>query len=331
MVSLKDVAAECGLSVTQVSAALNDRDDVSKETKEIVKEVAAKLGYVKNIYAQILVTQNSNQLAAIINDIDKDKNSEPSIIYNIIKGINRYAIKHGYEAVIHLNEEPKLSYLDFCKQRGIKGVILFGVNYGDETFKTIIGSDFPCVVIDIPIEGQNKGCVVINNIYYAMKATEYLISIGRKRIAMLSGHGRSIVELERRMGYEAALKKNGLSVDKELIVNANFDLEQACIETKKLIEAHPDIDGIFCASDFMALGAINALQKLEKKVPEDIALFGFDGITLGEYSAPKLSTVKQDNMEKGYQAAKLLCDILNNRIKERTVVIPCQVIIRGSS
>ncbi len=331
MVGLKDIAAACGLSVTQVSRALNDNDDVSEKTKIRVREVANQLGYVKNINARILATKDSNQLAVIINGIDNDENSEPSITYNIMKGINHYAREHNYEAVIYLNEKDDLAYESFCRQRGIKGVIIFGANYEDSTFQALLHSNFPFVAIDNSVEGENKGCVIINNVYYSMVATEHLIQCGRRNIAMLSGHGHSLVEVERRSGYEAALSKNGICVDSSLIVNADFDTHKAYLVTKELIKNHPNIDGIFCASDFMALGALKAIKELNLRVPHDISVFGFDGILLGEYSTPPLSTIKQNNFMKGYQAARILHDIFEKRNQERSVVVSCDVVLREST
>jgi LacI family transcriptional regulator len=330
MVGLKDVAIACGLSVTQVSRALNDHNDVSAQTKQRVREIADKLGYVKNINAQILATKASNQIAVMIHGIDKDKNSEPSIIFNIMKGINHFAKENRYEAVVHLNEDPDLSYLNFCKQRGITGIILFGINYEDNNFKEIIASDFPCVVIDIPVEGKNKGCVVVNNTYFSIIATNHIIQRGRKKIAMLCGHGHSMVDVERRMGYEMALRKNNMTVDESIIIKADFDSSIAFEKTLELFEKHPDVDGIYCASDFMALGAINALKQIGKRLPEEVSIFGFDGILMGEFSTPKLCTIKQDNLKKGYAAAKLLCDILDKKEENRTVVVPCDVVLRES-
>ena len=132
------------------------------------------------------------------------------------------------------------------------------------------------------------------------------------------------------MGYEMALKKSGIPVDESIIIKADFNLDKAYEETKKLIACHPEIDGLFCASDFMALGTLNALQEMGKNVPDKVSVFGSDGIVLGEYSNPPLSTVKQDNLRKGYSAARLLCGILSNSQQERTVVVPCEIVLRNS-
>lgn len=330
MVSLKDVASACELSLTQTSRALNNHKDVSEKTKKRVRETAEKLGYVKNINAQILATKESKQLAVMVYGIDNDKNVEQSITFNIIKGINRYAKEKGYEAVVHFNEDENVSYLDFCRQRGINGIILFGVNYEDRNFKQIVASDFPCVVVDIPVEGKKKGSVVVNNIYYSMIATNCLIERGRQKIAMLGGHGHSMVDVERRTGYKMAFSKNHRKVDEDIIVLADFDTEKAYEKTTQLMVKHPDIDGIFCASDFMALGAVNALKDNGFKVPEDVSVFGFDGIIIGEYVTPALSTIKQDNFKKGYAAAKLLYEILHGEKETETIVVPCDVILRAS-
>ncbi len=331
MVGLKDIAVACGLSVTQVSRALNNNNDVSEKTKIRVREVANQLGYVKNINARILATRDSNQLAVIINGIDNDENSEPSITYNIMKGINHYAREHNYEAVIYLNEKDDLSYESFCRQRGMKGVIIFGANYEDSSFQDLLRSNFPFVAVDNSVEGENKGCVTINNVYYAMVATEYLIKDGRTRIAMLSGHGHSLVEAERKSGYGAALAKHGLSMDPDLIINADFDTHKAYCVTKELFQRDAGVDGIFCASDFMALGALRALKEMGKIVPTEVSVFGFDGILLGQYSNPPLTTIKQNNFMKGYQAARMLHNIFEKRNQERTVVVPCEVVIREST
>lgn len=331
MVRLKDIAKECNLSVSQVSRALNGYSDVNAETKKQVQEVALKLGYVKNINAQILATNSSNQIAIIINGIDDYQNTEPTIALDLMRGVNKYSKQIGYETVVYLNEDTALSYLNFCMQRGLMGVILYGADYERNNFKEIIASDFPCVVIDIPIEGKNKGCVIVNNIYYSTQAVKQMLGKGKRNIAMLSGHGLSIVEEERRIGYEMALKSAGRKVRSEWIVKAGFDLEKARIATLALLKEYPEIDAIFCANDQMALGAIDALNSLNKTIPGDVSIFGFDGIVLTKYSTPPLSTIKQDNLQKGYSAAKLLCNILKGNESEQTIVVPCEMIIRESS
>ena len=332
MVTIKDIAKACGISVTQTSRALNNYDDVSKSTKEKVHKVAKELGYVKNITAQRLASKSSNQLAIITQGLEDDDNQVgTSVIFNTIKGINKFALSVHYEPIIYLVESKMdTSFYDFFRQRNIAGAILQGVKYDDENFQQLIKSDFPCVAIDVNIEGKNKGCVVINNCYYSMLAVEKMIEKGRKNIAMISGHKHAMVTIERKIGYQTALEKNGLKFKEELIIDAEFSYDIAYKKTKKLLKDYSEIDGIFCASDTMALGTLKAIQESNKSIPKDISLFGFDGISTSRFTNPPLSTIQQNYIKKGEEAARLLYEILTKKSKERTIVVPCDVILTNS-
>lgn len=330
MVSLKDIAAMSGISVTQVSRALNDHHDVSEETKEKVRRIAKEMGYIKNINAQRLVTKKSNQIAVIVVGMNEDVNDgSGNVFIDTMRGINKFANEVDYESIIHLVENNReKSYLQYCKERSINGVIIIGTEFDEPRFMELVNTDFPCVAVDIQIHGENKGSVIINNTYYSMMAVNEMIKSGKKNIAMLSGTDHDMVSLERKAGYEFALKSNGLEIEAANIINCEFDYEKATHAALDLIKNK--VDGIFCASDFMALGAMKAIAKRGLTIPNDIAVFGFDGIAIGEYSNPRLSTIKQDNFKKGYQAAKLLFEILNGEENMGTVVIPCSIERRQS-
>lgn len=331
MVSLKDVAKACNLSVTQVSRALNGHSDVSQKSKELVLETAKKMGYIKNMTAQRLVTRESNQIAIIFSGLKEDDNRfSTSFLFEMLKGVNDFALTVNYEPVIHIVNNSDTSYVDFCKQRNIPGAIVVGMKYDDYRFQELINSEFPCVAIDIQVEGKNKGCVVVNNYYYSMSAVNLMIQKGRKHIGIICGHEHAMVTNERKIGYQAALTFSGIEYDPNLVVIADFDYDKAYEMTKKLIENNPHIDGLFCVSDVMAMGSLKAINDLGKRVPDDIALFGFDGIALTEFSTPPISTIKQFNKKKGMAAAKLLYEILHHTNEENTVVIPCEILVRES-
>lgn len=330
MVSLKDIAAASGISLTQVSRALNNHSDVSEETKQKVRRIAKEMGYVKNINAQRLATKVSNQIAVIVIGMNEDANdSGGNIFIDIIRGINKFATEVEYEAIIHLVENKrKKSYLEYCKERAIEGVIIIGSQFDDPRFTELVESDFPCVAIDIQIDGKNKGSVIINNTYYSMIAVNEIIKSGKNKIAMLSGTEHDMVSLERKAGYEMALRTNKLTVDENIIINCEFDYNKSIEATRDLLNCN--VDGIFCASDYMALGAIKAIEENGLRIPEDIAVFGFDGIPIGQYIRPRLTTIKQDNYKKGYSSAKLLYEILTGKENMGTIVVPCTVEKRES-
>ncbi len=343
MVRLTDIARECGISVTQVSRALGDFDDVSEKTKLKVKKVADDLGYIPNENARKLVQKINNEIHFVISfsigDIELKETGETVTsfgINNIIMGINKYCVENSLEQVIHYCDPEKESYLDFCKNRGIRGVILFGAEYENKDFKEItVLSDFPFVSIDNEFDTTikaNKAFISVDNRKYAKIATSKLIESGKKRILMLSGNGESFVEFERLNGYKDALNENSIDIDDELIVNSDFSYSKAFDIVTDYINKGIHFDSIFAVSDMVALAAISALREQNVKVPSEISVCGFDGIDLGEFVLPKLTTVWQNFFEKGYMAAKVLHQILNkdkNYIKNNFV--ECKLLEKGST
>ena len=322
MVRLREVADACGVSVTQASRALAGHADVSAATRARVEQAAARMGYVKNLAAHALSAKSSSQLAVVVPGLGAaDENA--SFLLGVMQGVNAFAAQNGYETVVHLVEKSPDSYETYCRRRGVGGMILMNAPYDDPALRAVLGSNFPCVLIDVPAEGENKGCVLVNNAYYARRAVEELLARGRRNIAMLSGSRHSMVELERRAGYEAALHAAGLCVREELVVYGYFEYARAAEAVEALLRERPEVDGLFCASDLMALGAYGSLRAAGRKIGEDVSVFGFDGLPWGAYAAPPLATVVQDQRRKGWCAAKLLDGILRGEAGERTVLVPC--------
>lgn len=327
MVSLKDIAEKAGVSVSQVSRALNDYPDVKAENRDKIKKIADDMGYVKNLNAKYLSSKQSFQMALILNGINSNKNSDDAIAFQIMKGFNQYAKENSIDISIFLTEDGTDSYERYCKERAASGVVLYGVNYDDPALKKIEDSDFSCVTIDIPFEGRNKGCILVNNIYYSKMATAELIKHGRKNIWMLAGHKHAMVTIERKSGFEMALQEMGDKNPENHVLDCDFSSELAYKKIIELLKTKEKIDGLFCANDFMALGALKAIEEFGYTVPNDISIIGFDGISLVNYTTPKLATIEQNNIRKGYMAAKLLSEIVQkNKMHERTIMVPCKLL-----
>lgn len=324
-----DVARACGLSVSQTSRALNGRQDVSEETKRRVSQTAAAMGYVKNLTAQTLSAKTPMQLAVVVTGVS-EQTENSSFFFGIMQGVNSFANQNGYETVVYMMEKSPECFETYCRQRGAGGMILMNADYDEPAVKKVAEGNFPCVFIDIPYTGERKGCVIVNNAYYSRLAVEHMVKRGRKRIAMITGSGHSIVEKEREEGYMQALRQAGLTIKPEWIVKGDFRYDMAHEQAVRLMEKEPKIDGFFCASDLMALGVINALRGQHIKIPKQISVFGFDGLLSSEYARPKLSTIRQNQKYKGFLAARMLADILGNEAYEPTVVVPCEVCLRES-
>ncbi|HEB5001389.1 TPA: LacI family DNA-binding transcriptional regulator [Clostridioides difficile] len=332
MVTLKDISKHTGLSLTQVSRAINNHNDVSEASKKKVMEAVKELGYVPNLAAKKLATKVDNSIALIIVGFEKHNISANDMFIEIMSGVFNFATENEYEVVQYLYSEKlrnKKRYLQFCKERNVSGAILCGVKRNDPSVKELIKLDFPTVFIDIPYLTESVGSVVIDNEKYAYIATKTLIENGRKNIGFINGHEKAHVSIGRKSGYTKALKESGLTIDESKIKNGEYELEKAKQCAIELI--NENVDAIFCASDIMALGVLNACKDLNKCVPNDVSIFGFDGITLLDYITPSISTIKQDSYDKGYKACKLLINYLKKEEPMDIVESECSVLIREST
>ncbi|OON97624.1 MAG: hypothetical protein ATN36_02810 [Epulopiscium sp. Nele67-Bin005] len=331
MITLKDIAKEAGLSVAQVSRALNDHDDVSKETKQKVEDIANSLGYVKNISAHRLVMGVSNRIDFVVQGFtDEDNMLEHNEFYAMINGVNKYANEKRYEVIIYILQPTEKSYVQFFRERGIRNAILYGFEYDDPKFQELLSITCNMVCIDIPINGENKGSVIVNNTHYCTQAVEAIINSGKQNIALLTGSPHAVVSIEREAGYRIALTKKKLPIKENYIVDADFRQSVAYEKTLYLLQQNPEIDAFFCISDYMAIGCMEAILSIGKVIPDDIAVMGFDDIPISRYVTPKLSTVKQYSFNKGFEAAKLLIQIENKEQVNPTVILNCEMQLRDS-
>ncbi len=351
MVKLVDIAKECGVSVAQVSRALGDYTDVSQKTRLRVRQTAEKMGYVPNQTARKLVKGTYNEIhflkVYVEQDIEVTKgmeedgdnfhtdNTQGGGITGIIAGINRYCSEHDLEHVIHYCDGDKTDFLAFCRDRNIQGAVLHGVEHEGQAFQRIsVADDIAVVSIDNQFQvigNHNKALVTVDNRRYAKQAVTEFLKIGRRRIVVLSGTGRSNVEKERVAGYRDALKAYGIPVDEQLILKGEFHYGKSFAHIQSMLEKKVPFDAVFAINDVMGMAAINALKAHGLQVPEDVAVCGFDGIAIGRFSVPSLSTVAQNFYQMGYEAAQVLHQMLQKEQYETNTYVPCRWISRDST
>jgi DNA-binding LacI/PurR family transcriptional regulator len=333
LTTIKDIAKKAGVSITTVSRALNGYDDVSEKTRRRIREIAEELNYSPNAVARSLVSRKTRTIGLIISDINR-AGAKDAFAFEVLCGINDRAGELNYDLLLFSTSPKKQvekSYKDLCRERKVEGAILSGLRLDDPYLREVIEQDaFPCVLIDIPVTGETVGHVTSDNRNGALLAVRYLLDNGHRRIAMINGHDQAHVSRERLEGYREALEKQGLSFDPELVFNGRFSEEGGAEAAYEILLRHSDVTAIFCASDLMALGAIRALERMGRKVPEDISIVGFDDINIASYCHPKLTTIRQDKYELGYQAAQLLIDMLENRTKNRKILLNNRLIERES-
>ncbi|WP_308638384.1 LacI family DNA-binding transcriptional regulator [Paenibacillus silvisoli] len=334
MTTIKDLAKATGLSVTTVSRALNGYSDVNEDTRKKIKQAAEELNYRPSAAARSLVMKKSRTIGVIISDINRE-GVKDAVAYEILCGINDRSTMLDYDILLFSTsskKQQKKSYSDLCKERGVDGAIVFGLRVNDPYLEEIVRkADFPCVLIDIPVENKNAGHVTTDNVYGAKLAVHHLLELGHRKIAMINGHNEAAVSISRLQGYKLALEQAGIPYDPALVFDGNFSEDGGCEAMYRILLNHPDVTAVFSASDLMVLGALRAMEKLNRRVPQTLSIVGYDDIPVASYCSPKLTTVRQDKYEMGYQSAQLVIDMIENRQVNRKIVLQNELIVREST
>jgi len=206
-----------------------------------------------------------------------------------------------------------------------------GVSIGDPYIKELKEDFIPAVIVDYPLLTKKVSYVQSDNIKGCSLAVNYLASKGHSRIAFINGHNLAAISFIRLEGYKIALKHNGFPFDQSMVMTGNYSEKSGYNAVKKMLAEKVDFTAVFTASDLMAVGAIKAIKEKGLKVPDDIAVIGFDDIFLAEYSSPSLTTIRQHKFDLGYKGAKEL-----NKMIEHPDYIPkrkkidVELIIRDS-
>jgi LacI family transcriptional regulator len=333
MTTIKDISKVAGVSITTVSRALNGYSDVSESTRQKVMRVAKELNYVPNTLARSLVMNKSQTIGLLVSGFTKSSIKD-NFMVEVMAGINDFSAETNYDLVLFSTDSTKQrekTYSQLCKERRVDGVIIQGIKIDDPYLQEVVDSDIPCVLIDIPIETDTVGYVTTDNVLGAKKAVQHLIDLGHKNIAMVNGHEKAFVSKRRREGYLECLTSSKIQPQHDWIVDGKFDEDEAERVAKTLLQANPEITAVFCASDLMGLGVIKAAKNVGKKVPKDLSIIGYDDILLASYSSPPLTTIAQDKFQMGYEAGKLLVQMLEGKHNPHIVTLKTKLKIRSST
>ncbi|MGE8203002.1 LacI family DNA-binding transcriptional regulator [Heyndrickxia sp. NPDC080065] len=333
MTTIKDIARVAGVSVTTVSRGLNGYSDVSEKTREKILRVAKELNYSPNTLARSLVMNKSKTIGLLVSGLNKSS-AKDNITFEMLSGINEFVGESDYDLVLFSTTSTKQrekTYTQLCKERRVDGVIIQGIRTDDPYLKEVVESEIPCVLIDIPLTSPNVGYVTTDNVLGAKKGVQHLIDSGHTNIGLINGHDFAFVSQQRLQGYKDAFQKANLPIRNEWIANGEFSEEAAEQAALKLLKEHPELTAVFCASDLMALGVIKAARKMGIEVPKELSIVGFDDIILASYVTPSLTTISQNTFRMGYEATKLLLDILEGRTDNHVVTLGTELRIREST
>ncbi|GAE36168.1 LacI family DNA-binding transcriptional regulator [Halalkalibacter akibai] len=326
MVRIIDVAKRANVSTATVSRVLSSPHTVREETMGRVLEAIKDLDYHPNILARQLRTLETKTVIVVVPDI-----SNP-FFSKVLRGIEYVAAANGYQVLLKdtTNDlELESGYVDLLRQKKADGMIFLTVMNSE--LVNIVENQYPVVLACEYIEGSNIPTVSIDNISAARKATEYLIQLGHRQIACISGPTASVLGQDRLKGYYQALSQYNVTVDPVLIQEGDFTYESGFNVMNKLLALNQLPTGVFAANDEMALGAIKAIKSKHFRVPADISVIGFDNIKFSTIVEPELTTIAQPAFEIGNKAMDLLIKLMKNKkIIRSQFILDDKLIIRNS-
>lgn len=310
-VTIKDIAKKSGYSITTVSRALNGYDDVNIDTKEKIIATAQELGYYPNRIAQQLVTKKTNTFAVFTLDRETFQNQ---FITLLISGLMDELARDDYNLLLFPSQklQSAAEVAGMCRQRGVGGVVIMGLRMSDPVIEDLPNTNFPTVLVDVPIQGRRAGYVSTDNIAGGVQAVAHLAELGHKEIGFINGHGEAWVSRQRLSGYKQGLSNNKLTFKPSLVYEGDFSKESGYQGAQTLIKKNPELSAIFVASDLMAVGALEGLGALGVRVPEDVSIIGFDDQEFVCHTQPALTTVRQDMYGMGREAARLLVQMVED-------------------
>ncbi len=327
MANIKDVARRASVSVATVSRVLSKNYSVREETKLRVLQAVYELDYKLNRLASNLRKQETKTIIVLLPDI-----SNP-FFADIIRGIEDVAIKSNYYILIGTtenSEEREQNYIRLLGEHMADGVIFITARSNPNDYIELAKLS-PLVLACEYLDETALPTVSIDNISSARKATQHLINLGHQRIGMVAGPLNVIVSRDRLKGYRQALHQNELKEETALIHEGDFKVEGGYYLTRRMLAYENRPTAIFASNDEMAVGAMKAATSLGLKVPEDLAVVGFDDIPLASLIEPQLTTIQQPRYKIGETAMRLILANIKNREAELGgVVLEDKLVIRKS-
>lgn len=332
--TLKDIARKVGRSVTTVSRALADYDDVSPETKALVRRVAAELGYIPNISAQRLRRQRTDTLGLILPTFGP-RFSDP-FFSELLAGVGNEAAKHGYSLLVATrapgSEEELDAYRQKTQGRRVDGLIVVRTRREDPRIAFLAEQQFPFVAFGRTAQAYDFPYLDEDGELGMRLIVEHLVSRGHRRIAYLAPHPDLMFTSFRLQGFRQAMQTHDLPVEEDLIVYGDLTQRSGYELARQLLERHNPPTAIAAGNDLMALGAMSAAQERGLKVGADVAVTGFDDIPPAEHSHPPLTTVHQPIYEIGRMACEMLIKILRGEtLTDRHLLLQPALVVRAST
>ena len=329
MTTIRQVADKAGVSVTTVSHVINNTRFVSDVLRERVQRAMTELNYRPNALARSLRLGQTHTLGLILPD------SANPFFAEIGHAIEAAAFERGYSVILcNTENDPakELLYANVLENRQVDGMIFVAAGGNHEALSSIVRNGLPLVLVDRDLGGLGVDAVTTNNYQGGLLATRHLIELGHTIIGCITGPSDLTPSAERVTGYSDALKEADLKAKGTLFVRGDFHVPSGLTAATHLLQQDPRPTALFVCNDLMAIGALHAAAQLGLRVPDDVAIVGFDDIELASYTIPPLTTVCQPKQEIGHTAIQLILDRMASPARSpRHEILRPQLMIRASS
>ncbi|WP_316745410.1 LacI family DNA-binding transcriptional regulator [Streptomyces sp. MK7] len=331
--TLEMVAERAGVGRGTVSRVINGALHVSPQARAAVEEAIAELGYVPNRAARALAADRTDAIALVIPEPETRLSAEPFFL-DVLRGVSAELADTDMQLLLMLIRTPqeRRRPAQHLEAGRVDGVLLVSVHEGAPLPDLLERLRVPTVLSGRRSERERMSYVDADNVGGARSATEHLLGRGRRTVATITGPLDMYAARCRLDGYTQAMDAAGHGVDRSLVAHGDFTEEGGRAAMRELLERHPGIDAVFAASDVMAGGALHVLRQAGRRVPDDVALVGFDDSTVARHSDPPLSSVRQPTEEMGRTMARVLLEEIESRTTvRRHVVLSTDLVLREST
>jgi LacI family transcriptional regulator len=324
-ITIRDVAHRAGVSVTTVSRTLNGSGPVSDDVRRRVEAASAELRYLPHGTARSLITRRTDVFGVVLPDLFGEFFSE------VIRGMDPQAQQRGYHLLLSGSHDGRRE-IEFAvgAMRGrVDGMIVMSPDVSGAELEGCLPPDVPVVLLNCDVAGTGFNAINVDNYGGALSIVRHLISLGHRRVGMITGAAANFDARERLRGFRAAIEESGGGVEG---VEAAGDFTEAGgyrAATELAAGSNPPT-AVFCANDSMAVGAISALRRAGRRVPDDVAVAGFDDIPIGRYLSPSLSSVRVDVNRMGARAVELLCHAIAGGAPPAQELLETRLVVRRS-
>ncbi|MBN1563371.1 MAG: LacI family DNA-binding transcriptional regulator [Anaerolineae bacterium] len=325
-VTIKEIAKKAGVSRSTVARALNDHPKISLATKQKVHQIAQELGYVPNYIAQSLSNNRTQTIGVVIAQVTDPFN------WNVIEGIDLAAHNQGYSVLVATarnDRQREFEIIETFHRRRVDGIIVSSSHMGSYHSQVLQKIDIPVILINEPEPEGVFRSVSINDMASVQQGLNYLIDIGHQRIVYVGSANRPKSNARRYKAYRGTLRVVGLPVHDEIIAEAGqSDIETGRAAAKRVINTQAT--AVLCYNDRVALGLNAALREKGIAIPDAISIMGFDDIDEATYAVPRLTTIRQPQMQLGEYAVTMLLEMLEGH-EVSNLILPCELVVRDST